>query len=61
MERINTILKFHIILMNFIKVHYQPMLNKYAYHSILLRLLGKYECKNIRNEDFLEDNNAVMS
>ena len=45
----------------FNKVHYQPMLKKYAYHRMLLCLLGKYECTNLINEDFLEDMNAVMT
>ena len=37
------------------------MLNNYAYHRMLLCLIGKQECKNIRNEDFLEDMNDVMT
>ena len=40
-------------------IHYQPILNKYAYHRMLLCLIGKYGWKNIRNEAFLEDNNDV--
>ena len=45
----------------FHKVHYQPILKKYAYHRILLCLLGKHECKNIRIEVFLADNNSMMT
>ena len=36
----------------FYKLHYQPMLKKYAYHRILLCLLRKYECKSFRNDFF---------
>ena len=36
----------------FHKVHYQKMLKKYEYHRMLLCLLGKNECKNIRNKVF---------
>ena len=45
----------------FRKVYYQQMLSKYAYHRMLLCLLGKHEYKNLRNEDFLADNNAMMT
>ena len=44
----------------FHKVHYQPMLKKFAYNKMLLCLLGKNECKYFRREAFLDDNNAVM-
>ena len=47
--------------MNFIKIHYKSILNKYAYHRVLLCLLGKYDCKNYRNETFLEDMNVLMT
>ena len=40
--------------------HYQPMLKKYAYHRILLCLLGKHGWNNLRREYFLDDNNTVM-
>ena len=30
------------------KARYQTMLNKYAYHGILLCLLGKHYCKDLR-------------
>ena len=46
--------KFH-------EVHYQPMLKKCAYHRILLCLLGKHECKNLRKEAFLDENNDGMT
>ena len=36
------------------------MLKKYAYHRMLLCLLGKHEYKNIINQAFLVDNIAVM-
>ena len=45
----------------FHQVHYQPMLYNYEYHRVLLCLLGKHECKKLRNEYFLSDNNAVMT
>ena len=45
--------KFH-------KLYYQPIVKNYAYHMMLLFLIGKNECKNIRREAFLEDNNSVM-
>ena len=45
----------------FHKVHYKEMLKKYAYHRILLCLLGKHEWKSIINEAFLEENNAVIT
>ena len=32
----------------FHRLYYQPMLKKYAYHKMVLCLLGKHECKNIR-------------
>ena len=34
----------------FHKVNYQQMLNNHACHMILLCLLGKHECQNIRGE-----------
>ena len=37
------------------------MLNQYVYHSMLLCLLGRHECKNILNEAFLSDINTVMT
>ena len=37
------------------------MLKKYAYHSMLLCLLGKHEWKNIRRWYVLVDNNAMMT
>ena len=43
------------------RVHYKPMSQKYAYHSMLFCLLGKYECKNLIREAFMEENNAVMT
>ena len=36
------------------------MLKKFAYHRMLLCLLGKHKCQNIRDEDFLSDKNYVM-
>ena len=45
----------------FHKVCYQTMLLKYAYHRILLCLLGKHDCKNHRREAFLSENNDVMT
>ena len=44
----------------FHKLHYQPMLNNYVYHRMLLLLLGKHEWKNLRREYILDDNNYVM-
>ena len=44
----------------FYKVHYQPMLKKYAYHRILLCLLGKKE-QIFKKRSFLNDNNNVMT
>ena len=44
----------------FHKVHYQPILKKYAYNRILLYLLGKNECKKLEDE-FLKENNYVMT
>ena len=41
------------------KLHHQPRLKKYAYHKILLCLLGKYECKNLRRQYLLAENNSV--
>ena len=41
-------------------VRYQPMLKKYEYHRMLIFLLGKHECKNIRREAFLAEKNAVV-
>ena len=37
------------------------MLKKYADHRMLLCLLIKHECKNIRREASSEDNNSVMT
>ena len=37
------------------------MLNKYAYHGMLLCLLGKNERKYLRREAFLDNNNAVTT
>ena len=37
------------------------MLKNYAYYRMSLCLQGKHECKKLRNEDFLEDNIAVMT
>ena len=45
----------------FHKLYHQPMSKKYAYHRMLLCLQGKHECKNLRNESFLEEMNAVMT
>ena len=42
------------------KVYYQLMLKNYAYHRMLLCLLGKHEWQNIRREEFLAENNSVM-
>ena len=39
-------------------VHYQTMLNKYAYHRILLCLLEKHKCKRLIR--FFSRNNVVM-
>ena len=44
----------------FHKVDYQRVLNKYAYHRMLLCLLGKNECKNLSIEELLAENNDVM-
>ena len=46
--------KFH-------RLHYHPMLKKYAYHRMLLCLLGKRECKNLRNGYFLAVMNSGMT
>ena len=37
------------------------MLKDYIYYSMLLFVIGKQKCKNIRREDFLEDNNTVIT
>ena len=42
------------------KVHYLPMIKKYAYHRMLLRLLAKIECKYLIREAYLSENNYVM-
>ena len=36
----------------FHKVHSRPMLKKYAYHRLLLCLIGKHELKTLISEDF---------
>ena len=36
----------------FHNVHYQQMLNTYAYHRMLSCLICKHECKNLRSEYF---------
>ena len=36
------------------------MLKKYAYYRMLLCLLVKHNCKNLRREDSLLDNSSVM-
>ena len=46
------ITKMSCYIVDFHKVHYKQMLKKYAYHRMLLWLLGKNECKNIRREYF---------
>ena len=56
----NNLTKISCSIGEFNKLHYQPILKKFAYHRMLLCLLGKHECKNIRREDFLADNNDVM-
>ena len=33
-------------------LHYQPMLKKYAYHRMLLCLLGRNKSNNLRREAF---------
>ena len=43
------------------KLHYQPMLKKYAYHRMFLCLLGKLEWKYLRREYFLAENNDVIT
>ena len=45
----------------FYMVHYQPMLNKYSYHIILLRLLRKHKEKIRKEKLFLNDNNYVTT
>ena len=60
MERRNNLKKSGFV-GEFNKVHYQPMLKMYAYHMMILCLLGRNECKNIRREHFFSDNNAVMT
>ena len=37
------------------------MLNIYVNHWMLLSLIGRHWCKNIGNEAFLEDMNAVVT
>ena len=37
------------------------MLNKYAYHSMLLCLICKQEWKKIKTEHYLSENNIVMT
>ena len=32
------------------RVHYKTMLKKYEYHSMLLCLLGKHECKKLEDK-----------
>ena len=61
MERRIPLQKCHVLLVSFTKVQYQPMLNTYEYHRMLLCLPGKNEYKNTRREDFLDDNNTVMT
>ena len=41
-------------------VYYQPTLKKYTHDRILLFSIGKNECKKLRREAFLADNNYVM-
>ena len=45
----------------FHKLHYQPMLKRYAYNIILLCLLGKHQFKNHIREDVLTDKNDVTT
>ena len=45
----------------FNRVNYQSMLNKYAYHSMLLCLICKQEWKKIKTEHYLSENNIVMT
>ena len=45
----------------FHKVYYQPILMKYAYHRMLLCLIGKHGCKNLRDKVVLADMNAMMT
>ena len=33
-------------------VNYNPMLEKYAYHRMILCLLGEHECNDLRREFF---------
>ena len=61
MERRNTLLKCHVLLVSFKKVHYEPMLKKYEYHKMVLCLLGNHECKNVVREDVLEYNADIMT
>ena len=42
-------------------VQYQPMLNNYACHRMLLFLPGKHECKKLRIKYFFADNNYVIT
>ena len=48
-------------IVEFKKIHHQPILKKYAYYRVLLRLLGKNEHKHIIREAFLDNNDAVMT
>ena len=36
-------------------VHYQPILEKYAYHRMLIRLIEKHECKELQIKVFISD------
>ena len=42
-------------------LHYQPILNKYSYHGMLMCLLGKHQCNDLRRQALLADNNYVMT
>ena len=42
-------------------VHYKKVLNNFAYHRIILCLVGKHECKHLIRQYVFADNNSVMS
>ena len=42
-------------------LHYKPMLKKYAYHRMLLCVIRQEWIQKLRIEDFLSENNAVMT
>ena len=42
-------------------MHYQPILNKYAYHRMLLCLPGKTQFQEFKKIILFADNNDVMT